>query len=183
MIDEADLKQAVTDGIIDRDFHDQLLVKVGHWTRLAGISEQDILLRISHHCTTRERNWFRGYKKHMDDGCYGVKYVGPFKPDGMADVGLRMRALTAGFLRNYTDARIRSCENAIKEDCTILCLPDFGAEPSEYIKQRIGPLLLARAGAGKPTLIHVSDNDQLEAWWGKAVSDLLIDSFTEVDLG
>jgi hypothetical protein len=116
----------------------------------------------------------------MDGGMYGLMYVGTFAPKGESDVGLRMRSLTAGFLRYYVDARIRSCEKALKQDCTILMIPDFGAEPSEYIRQRVGPLILARASEGKPTLVHVADLGLLEQWWGKAVADLLEDSYAKV---
>ena len=176
-LSEHDLNQAIAEGIIDPERHGPLLLKLGKFTRIAGISEEDILLRLSEHTGEREQKWVIGNRRAIKGGALGLVYTG-----GFVGVPLRMRAIVAVFMRNYVDARIMSCEQAVNAEKppTLLVLNDFGSDPTEWVKKSITKMLMQRATAGKPTLLHVPDLDVISGWYGESAKDLILHSFVKV---
>lgn len=145
------LTKAIEAGIIDADYHANLLERADHWCRVAGIATDDLLVPLSSVCGPEEVKWVRDWRGYLARGVRGIVYRGDF-----AATVARMRALCGCFLRHYVDARIRDVKTAIdaNEGSTILLLPDSGEAHADFVQRDLRALLLDRARRDLVTILH-----------------------------
>jgi hypothetical protein len=186
MVDPSVVAAARESGFIG-DRHEPLLARLEHFCRVAGIEPEDVFHGLSEHCTEKEINWFKqSIRMAKNDECLGLIYLGNPQKD-TASVARRMRGLTAAYLRNYRDARVCTCSTlaqaGVEPPCTILLIPDFSSQPTDYESKRVSSILLARAAAGKPTVVHISESKNVKAWYGVAAASLLSEKYEVARLG
>ena len=160
-MNDAAIEAAVAHGIVDRDYHAELLGDLAHWVRLAGVTEADVLSPLSSVCGPRESEWVRDLvARSLGPDDYGLVYLGSYAGDRGADVGARMRAIGAAAMRHYIDARVRGLAEAVDEadegsTPTVLLLLDAADDHGPAVQRRLGPMLLDRARRQMPTVLHL----------------------------
>lgn len=172
---EEQIAAAVEAGIIDKEKHEPLLTKIGRYSRMAGITEEDILLPFRGAVTEQEYQYIKKWRGLLRQGCYGMIYTGSF-----VGIPKKMKTCTAVLMRNYVDARILSIEDAMHEDPTVLCLSDFGAEPAEFQAKMAVRILMQRMAASKVTILYVPQMSLVGKWYGPVALDILDNAFEEV---
>lgn len=159
--------------VIDPIRHARLLQGIEGFAETAGIPEGFIHKSAREHLTEKEITWMKNYRQHRENN-EGLLLLGVHDPDPAT----KMQAMTAGFLRNFIDARLRSVNNVVelletpKElDCEVLLIPNlyqkaYGKTFPAHKIQAVYDLLMARNARGLVSVVYVQELDALEAEWG-----------------
>lgn len=170
MIDESVFEA----GILDRTYHDRLLLNLDGFCKRAGVPQQFVLTRLNQYCTPKEVEWVRALRRPTK---FGLCFTG--KSD--AEVLERMLAIGGACLRNYIDSRVMSVQTVLgylKADNmptpTVLLIPNFylekdegGDQPSWLVSYLLG-MLYSRLGSSLKTVIYVQDLNGLGKRYGAA---------------
>lgn len=166
--------------LLDRDFHERLIADLPAIAAKAGVNQSAIVSRLSQACTPDEVDWVRNLRNPVDVGLIfmGTKFDVP--------VDVKMTAITAVCLRNYTDARMMTVQDVVKrlkDDTmpapTVLLIPNFcldkangGDMPTWEVTNLMG-LLLSRSSKGLKTVLHASSMAVLQKQYGDSFKALL----------
>jgi hypothetical protein len=170
-------EEAFTSGILNKEYHDRLLVDIDGITDVAGIPPEYLWTRLSEVCQEADIEWVKSIKKHNDHGLALVN-SGAKKGKPVTD---RMMAITGACLRNYIDARVMPLQSvlaALKEDNmpmpSILLIPNFclgnndgGNIPAWQVSSLLG-MLYSRLAKDLKTVVYIESLSGLEKSYGES---------------
>ena len=173
-------EEAFNSGLLNREYHDRLLMDLERLCAKAGVPTSAILLRLSDFCKKgQDYDWVRDFKISPDAG---LAYVG--KSDVPA--ADKMTAIVGACLRNYTDARMMVLQDVLAklkdgamDSPTLLLIPNFylgkddGGDVATWETTRLLDLLLARQSEGKKTVIFAASLAGVEKAYGSSVRELI----------
>lgn len=181
-----DLRQlAIDHGLIDEEYHQQLLADLHGVVRQAGITENYLWTPTSEYCGEGELAFVMDLKE--DDCPLGMAYYGDL--DGHP-VNERMMAIAGACLRNYINAKVMTIYDvlaALKDgdmpSPTVLLIPDFydGGTVPDWQKNGLLGLLYKREQQGKKTVVYVRNKKGLTKEYGKPVAEHIHTKFVPID--
>jgi hypothetical protein len=173
-------ESAFKDKILDRAYHDRLILDLDQIVATAGIPAAAVWAKLSSYCIPDEVEWVRQIRSKNDSG---LIFIGE---DFNVLVADKMAVIAGVCLRNYTDARVMPVQDVVrllKSDSmpspTVLLIPNFcldkangGDVPSWEISNLMG-LLLNRMNSGKKTILHCSSMAIVQKQYGDSFKALL----------
>jgi hypothetical protein len=167
-------------GLMSRDVHDRLLVNLERIVRKAGVPVQAVFTRLSEFCEKEtDYEWVRNLRSPEDAGLVYIGKIG-------VPVDAKMRAIVGACLRNYTDARMMTVQDVIKQckddtmpEPTVLLIPNFcvdkndGGDIASWDVSNLLGLLISRLQAGQKTVLHISSWTALEKQYGSSFKEHL----------
>lgn len=166
--------------LLDKVYHERLLSDLTQVVETAGVPAAAVWSRLSEYCTPEEVEWVRSLRSPADSGLV-------FTGDGFKVlVSDKMTTITGVCLRNYTDARVITVQDAVrrlKDDSmptpTVLLIPNFcqekangGDMPSWEVTNLMG-MLINRMNSGQKTILYVSSMATLQKQYGEAFRSLI----------
>ena len=181
---EISLQQvAIDDGLIDPEYHDQLLADLPAVVRQAGIPEKYVWRSVREFAGKSELAFLR--KLQAEDSPIGLMYVGKFDDS----INERMMTLAGACLRNYVNAKVMMLYDilqCLKEgdmpSPTVLLIPDFynGAPLAEWQKSSLLGMLMKREQNNQKTVLYISDPQAMALEYGDAFAKQIANSFVRV---
>lgn len=171
--------EAFASGVLNKEYHERLLLDIDTVTATAGIPPQYLWARMSDYGNSEDLDWVRNFKHHGDDGLAILQNKGPVAvPD-------RMMAMTGAFLRNYIDARVMSVQDVLshlKNDNmphpTVLLIPNFclgtkdGGHIAPWEVSSLLGLLYSRLSRNLRTVVYIGSLDAVEKAYGESFREL-----------
>lgn len=180
-----DLRQlAIDQGLIDEQYHEQLLADLQGVVRQAGITESYLWTTATDYLDEDELKFV--YDLTEDDCPLGMAYYGDISG---SPVNERMMAIAGACLRNYINAKVMTIYDvlaALKEgdmpSPTVLLIPDFydGGTVPDWQKNGLLGLLYKREQQGKKTVVYVRNKKGLAKEYGKPVADHIHTKFVPI---
>jgi hypothetical protein len=175
---------AIENGLIDEQYHDQLLADIAAVVRQAGIPERYVWHSITEYCGADEVDYVSNFKKA--DCEIGMMYIGKVagKP-----VNERMMAIAGACLRNYINAKVMTLYDvlgALKEgdmpSPTVLLIPDFfdGSKVADWQINGLLGMLYKREQQDKKTIIYISDWKAMQKQYGEQFTSHLNGKFIPI---
>lgn len=177
-------EEAFASGLLNKEYHERLILDLEKLALLAGVPPHVVWSRMSAFCNEDEVEWTRGVRSSP---CAGLAFVGKGHTPSVAD---KMLAMTGVFLRNYTDARVMPVQDVlrlIKADdmptCTVLLIPNFcmekdnGGDIASWEVSSLMGLLLTRSNLGLKTILYVTNMTTLEKQYGSTMREHIEDKF------
>lgn len=183
-------EQAIESGLIDIGTHEMLLDDIQGVLRQAGIQEKYVWTPIRDYCEEDEVNYVATLND-PDAPAIGMVYIGNING---ASVNDRMMAIAGTCLRNYINAKVMTVQDvllSLKTDSmpsnvSVLLIPNFfigkkegGTIANWEISALLG-MLYKRQQEGKKTILYVSDENALEAEYGKPFIDHMDGKFVPI---
>lgn len=172
-------EEAFKSGILNKEFHERLLVDIDAVIEVAGIPPEYLWSRLSEHCRVDEVEWMKNIRKHTNHGLALVNGGQKGKPAKPAID--RMMALTGACLRNYIDSRVMPLQDVLarlKDDAmpspTVLMIPNFclsqndGGHIAPWQISALLGLLYSRLSKNLKTVVYVSSLDAVEKAYGES---------------
>lgn len=157
--------------VLDPVLHARLIEEITEVARAAGIPRKYIEQSMSDWCTDAEVAWVRRYHHLVDEGVYGLCYVGEPPIE-------RMMAIAGAFTRNFVLAQLVPMGpllELLRENeppkASVLLVPSFHRPMKQggvtaFQQNLLWTLLEARMIAQKQTVIHVQSIAQLGQDYG-----------------
>ena len=183
-------EQAIESGLIDIGTHEMLLDDIQGVLRQAGIQEKYVWTPIRDYCEEDEVTYVATLND-PDAPAIGMVYIGNING---ASVNDRMMAIAGTCLRNYINAKVMTVQDvllSLKTDSmpsnvSVLLIPNFfigkkegGTIANWEISALLG-MLYKRQQEGKKTILYVSDENALEAEYGKPFIDHMDGKFVPI---
>lgn len=160
-------------GALVKGVHERLVEELAAVAKDARIQPHWVYQPVGNGLTPEEKDWVRGFHKHVGDGIAGLVYSG-----SAAQVEDRMCRMAGVLLRNFVRARVLTVQGVFNSmdaldplDVTCLLIPNFvvgediGAIP-KWRAHQMSDLLLERYTTGKQTIVYVSGDADLAKVYG-----------------
>lgn len=181
-------EQLIEAGLLDPDYHDQLLVDIDSLARQAGIPVGYVWVPLKDYCGGQE---YAYVEKLKHESCkIGMTYIGSFEKPTIHE---RMMAITGTCLRNYINAKVMTLQDvlvALKTDDmpspTVLLIPNFcmgkksGGHLADWEKSNLLGLLYRRQQRSQKTILYVSSLADMEADLGQPFVDHIRSHFLTI---
>jgi hypothetical protein len=170
--------EAYESGLLNREYHERLLLNAESVTKKAGVPLATLWSKLSNVCVKNmDYDWVRDLKRSEDGG---LLYLGPQS----VPVEEKMRGIVGVCLRNYTDARLVSVQRVIKQvkddelgSPTVLLIPNFCLASDTGLKDwqahELLGLLIDRATEGKKTVLYGDSWEAIETTYGPMLREHL----------
>jgi hypothetical protein len=190
------LDNAISEKLIDEEYHSQLLLDVAGYTRMAGIPERFVWSSLTEYCTNEaEVRYVIGLKQSLnkkDTEIIGMVYLGT--PEG-ASVHDRMMSIAGACLRNYLNAKVMTVQDVISAlksesmptNVSVLLIPNFfigkdqGGHIANWEISSLLGMLYKREQEGRHTVLYVSDQEELLAQYGDSFAQHIAKKFVQIN--
>lgn len=174
-------------GLLNREYHDRLLLDLPRWSREAGIPPRYVWSKLSEYCLGKDLEWVRAMR---DGTTQGLIYTGAEFDMPVED---KMMAIAGCCLRNYMAARVMTVQEIVvllKNDAmphtSLILVPNFcmGKDDVDNLAPWQASALLgwlySRLSRNLKTALYVGDMDHLALVYGKAMARHLRAHYTVV---